>query len=347
MEDEIINSVITIVGSINYDLVTYISSIPDAGETKQSNSFETHFGGKGLNQAISTSKLIPRLEKTRIKIQMCGNVGDDSFGMDLEKYLVKNTINIENVKNLTGTNTGVAVIIVEEDSNGENRILITPGANAKTLPTNEEYEKLFNITDKDIKQYVILQNETPNTVETINWLHTNRPNINIIYNPSPFIDLPSEIYKKIDVLVVNETEALMSANDMLKDEKLRDFKEEIAKDKISGFHKLATTLRQLINLDKLNLVIITLGSTGSLYSSKESGDDLKFFKSNKIPKDKVKDTTGAGDTFLGAIVSQLSLGNSIDSAMKFAIYASSLTVQKKGAAETIPVYEDVAKLLKD
>lgn len=333
-------SVVTVIGSINYDLVTYMGTIANAGETKAAKSFETHYGGKGLNQAISTCKLIPDTARDQVKIQMCANVGDDTFGPILKDYLVQEKVNIDFVDTVKNQSTGVAVIVVEEDLGGENRILITAGANGDLQPTEKQYERLFQ-PNFEGNQFVILENETPNTLNTIEWLSANRPKVNICYNPSPFKDFSKEVYSKIDVLIVNETEALMCSENILSAEELDSFKAEIAGDKIGGYTKLANKLANSISSTNLNLCIITLGSQGALYSTlKESC----FFESNKISKEKVVDTTGAGDTFLGGIISQLSLGKTIGDAMKFASKASSLTVQAKGAAEAVPYYKDVMEI---
>ncbi|RLP62541.1 hypothetical protein L150_01240, partial [Candida albicans Ca529L] len=111
-------------------------------------------------------------------------------------------------------------------------------------------------------------------------------------------------------------------------------------------------LQKLINPDNVQIIVITMGSKGSIYIAKNSGGGggsggsqttPQFIKSRKV--EKVIDTTGAGDTFFGAIVSNLALGKSIDYAIKFATTASSLTIQKKGAAEGIPSYEEVMEIL--
>ncbi|CAI5757177.1 unnamed protein product [Candida verbasci] len=317
--------IVTIIGSLNYDLVTFTNKVPEGGETYQANSFETHFGGKGLNEAIAVSKLSPQ---NSIITRMVGKVGDDTFGKDMKQYLKDNNVDVSNVETLNGISSGVAVILVEEQC-GENRILITPGSNGELKPSNEEYEKLFPKDDEG--SYVILQNEYPHTLQSVNWLKLNRPNINIGYNPSPYKpELNNKNFlSKIDLLIVNEGEARdVAKNIMAKDE--NDLKE------------LAKKLHSLINSKNLSTIIITLGSKGSLYTN--DGIDVKFEPSIKV--EKVVDTTGAGDTFFGGIVSNLALGKSLGEAVKFATNACGLAIQKKGAAEGIPNYEEVIKLIK-
>lgn len=98
--------------------------MPAGGETLTASSFDTGFGGKGANQAVACA----RLADESVKVQMVGQVGDDSFGKDYLAALAKDGINSTQVKVLEGMKTGIANIIVEEET-GENRILLATNAN--------------------------------------------------------------------------------------------------------------------------------------------------------------------------------------------------------------------------
>ncbi|RCK63211.1 Ribokinase [Candida viswanathii] len=324
------NPTVTIIGSLNYDLVTFTKKVPDAGETFQAHTFETHMGGKGLNEAIAVSKLSPRHGQS-IETRMIGKIGTDPFGTQLKQCLVDNGVNVEHVGTVEGS-SGVAVILVEEDS-GENRILITPGSNGELKPSEEEYERYF---PSDDDSFVVLQNEYPDTVKTVEWLKKNRASVNIAYNPSPFKPewITGDLLSKIDLLIVNEGEAL----DVAKHLGLLEAIPESAEDEVEKFTALAKSLKDSINQDNVNTVIITMGSKGCVYVSK-SINAPDFIKSKKV--EKVIDTTGAGDTFFGGVVLNLALGKDIKEAVQFATTASSLAIQKKGAAEGIPSYDDV------
>lgn len=386
------NPSITIIGSLNYDLVTYTNKVPQGGETYQANSFETHVGGKGLNESIAVAKLTPKnsvlLSSTTTTtttsgdgdgaIRMVGKIGDDSFGQQLKQFLIDNKVNVDHVHTVNNQTSGVAVILVEEET-GENRILITLGANGELKLDEKEYESIFPKTTGSITttkegeggylSFVILQNEYPDTVKSINWIKSNRPQLNIAYNPSPFKSelITKELLSKIDLLIVNEGEALDVANHLLKNSHQQDLIDkinQINKSNVTNstgnnhtllvevFLKLAIELQKLINPDNVQIIVITMGSKGSIYIAKNSGGGggsggsqttPQFIKSRKV--EKVIDTTGAGDTFFGAIVLNLALGKLIDYAIKFATTASSLTIQKKGAAEGIPSYEEVMEIL--
>lgn len=251
--------IVTIIGSLNYDLVSFTKKVPEAGETYQADSFETHMGGKGLNEAIAVSKLSP---PETIETRMIGKIGTDPFGIQLKQYLIDNKVNVENVDTIEGS-SGVAVIMVEEDS-GENRILITPGSNGQLKPSDEQYNEYF--PNKDDSSFVILQNEYPDTINTINWLKTNRPKVNIAYNPSPFKSelITSSLLSKIDLLIVNEGEAL----DVAKHLGILETMPQSIDDEIEKFSNLAKSLQDSINKDNVNVVIITMGSKGCVYVSK-------------------------------------------------------------------------------
>lgn len=333
------SSTITIIGSLNYDLVTYTDSVPEGGETYQANSFQNHLGGKGLNEAIATSRLSG--DKSKCHVRMVGNVGNDSFGKELKQALVDSNVDTKYVKTLDGQSSGVAVIIVEEES-GENRILITAGANGELRPTSDEYETYFP-KDAEGNQYVVLQNEYPDTVKSIDWLKKNRPNINIAYNPSPFKPelINQDFWSKIDFLIVNEGEALSVASALLSENEITKFREIIDENKVKGFSSLASKLQDLLNPDNISTVVITMGSKGSIFTTRNI--EPTFVESEKVTN--VVDTTGAGDTFFGGVVLQLATGTSIEKAVDFATKASSLVIQKKGAATSIPTIDEVKKYM--
>lgn len=339
---------ITIIGSLNYDLVTYTSRLPEAGETFQADSFETHFGGKGFNQAIAAGTLLPTAHTEDREVRMVGRVGTDAFGSQMKHFLLERGVQIKHVTNVPDANTGVAVILVE--GNGENRILITPGANGELNLDEKDYQDLFfepsPSSESSFKShYVILQNEQPDPLKSINWLHANRPSVNIAYNPSPYKEYNCsnpQVLGMIDILVVNEGEALSCAGSLLSAKEVADFDLGIKADEVLGLKMLAVALATLINTEKNNIVVITIGSRGSVCGS------LNFepFFAPALKVENVVDTTGAGDTFLGGFVSQLASGKGVDEAVKFATAAAALAVQKKGAAEAIPSYEQVMELLK-
>ncbi|GMG00369.1 transferase activity, transferring phosphorus-containing groups protein [[Candida] boidinii] len=350
---------ITIIGSLNYDFVTFTSRVPDAGETIQGESFEQHIGGKGLNEAIAASRLLDRSEKNNEQsgdkpdreVRMWGKVGNDMFGDKMLKFLEDSKVKVDLVEKLDGVSSGSATILVETLQQGENRIVIIPGANGHLKPDHLEFSKTFeNAKDGD---FVIIQNEFPVPLESVNWIATNKPELKIAYNPSPFKKelLDADILDKLSYLIVNEGEAIdlinsVASNDRDGDDdfasnldQLHKIKTEFSKISIRYAEKLISIIRKILPNPEL---IITLGSKGCFYT--ENISNVFYQSSCKVAN--VIDTTGAGDTFLGGVVSQLHNGNSMKDSIKFATVASSLVVQKKGAAESVPLHDEVLNEMK-
>ena len=127
---------ISVVGSLNVDLVARVPRVPSAGETLTASGFETGHGGKGANQAIACARLsrsarqAPKDDDGSVHVRMIGAVGDDQFGREFRDALQKDGIDVEGVKVVESDKTGVAFILVE-DATGENRIIVSPGANYK------------------------------------------------------------------------------------------------------------------------------------------------------------------------------------------------------------------------
>lgn len=127
-------AVISVIGSLNVDLVTRTSRVPVAGETLTSESFDIGYGGKGANQAVACARLSRTQQQATngtasdVEVRMVGAVGDDEFHAGFLKSLQRDGVGIGGVEVLKGKKTGVAVITVET-STGENRIMFCPGAN--------------------------------------------------------------------------------------------------------------------------------------------------------------------------------------------------------------------------
>jgi ribokinase len=115
---------VVVVGSINIDLVVNAERIPAKGETVLGKEFRIHPGGKGANQAVAVGRL-------GYPVRMIGRLGDDSFGFQLRQNLEHAGVDIAGVATTEGS-SGIAVIAVAQ--NGENSIVITPGANSKVTP---------------------------------------------------------------------------------------------------------------------------------------------------------------------------------------------------------------------
>lgn len=265
-------------------------------------------GGKGANQAVQLSKLGG-------KAFMAGCVGNDKFGEELLSNLQKHNVNTDNVKLSEKNNTGMGIVNVFDD--GKLIATITRGANYDI--TNSDIDKIKN--EIISAQIIILQMEIP--IEVIEYVINlaSKHDVYIILNAAPACEIKEEVLSKVNCLVVNETEASFYLNKEIND----------VKSSIENCEELYGKIKDLL--------IITLGENGSLlYDGKEK---LHI----KARKAEVTETTGAGDSFIGAFAYKLLNDSSYKEAAEFASLVSSITVTKIGAQDSMPTYEEVKKFL--
>lgn len=311
--------IITVFGSLNYDLVTISNRLPDAGESIIANKFERHHGGKGANQCLAAA----RLSSPDVKVRMIGRVGNDLFGQELMKSMEEESIDISGIQVIDRISTGVATIFVDEES-AENRILVFPGANGtwNSIPPS------LKASGTAEKQMLILQNEIPVKVVYQALEAAHKDGLITVYNPSP-IDrsTPLEVYKNADYLILNTTEADSLLETLVADWKSIDNDKKRA---IEGLSVLGKAFK-----DSSTKIVITLGKNGYVYSPDKEGQASK-------PPGPLVDTTGAGDTFLGAFAASIiekpsDMAKALDRASK----ASAIAVTRAGAAESIPLLKEL------
>lgn len=305
--------IITIIGSLNADLVTYTSRIPRGGETLQANSFNTGSGGKGGNQAAACARLSrPRgqLSKGTAAIRMVGAVGHDLYGETLRRDLAASGVETSDIAIKKDVTTGVAIIIVEEAS-GENRILLDAGANHSMAPTD------FATLPRPTPALVILQLEIRLDATLGILAAARREHVEVLLNPAPAVVLPDEAYDGLAHLILNESEAVILAG--CTDAQIQD----------DGY--LPVVGRTFHGRGVAN-VVITLGARGAFYSGAAGAAGLV-----RAMKVAVVDTTAAGDTFVGAYALEVVRpGFDLKTAVEKANRASAVTVGRKGAQESIP-----------
>lgn len=287
------------------DLVVSVNEFPKPGETVLGKQHHWFPGGKGANQAVAARRL-------GCEVCMIGKIGSDNLGEAAIVNLQHEGIDIRKVKRIDGP-TGLAVINV--NSQGENNIVVSPGANLVWDETDDELREL--LTGYSI---VLLQQEIP--------LHVNERILKIAKENDAFTVLNAAPVDKsiikslhlVDLLIVNEIELSV-----------------LSGVEITGYSAMEEALRKLAVLCKK--IIVTLGKDGCALW------DQKF---SRIPAYHVTavDTTAAGDAFVGAVVSALSEGNALTKAARWASAAGALTVTKLGAQASIPYREDVLNFIK-
>ena len=189
---------ITVVGSLNMDLITIVGRFPEPGETIMGMDFKQSFGGKGANQAVAAARL-------GSSVRMIGRVGDDAFGRRYVRHLAQESIFVDHVEPVTHLPTGTASIIVAE---GNSTVLVVPGANDKLSPSDLESCK-EQIEGSDI---LLLQLEIPMETVAKALDIAAKSKVTTVLNPAPFQDIPEDWWERITYLTPNEHEAEMLVN---------------------------------------------------------------------------------------------------------------------------------------
>ncbi len=299
---------IYVLGSINMDMVAVPPYMPKNGETLTANKYYTNPGGKGANQASAIAKLGG-------KVKMIGKVGSDAYGPVMKNNLASYGVDVENVTAVEG-NSGIAIIIVVD---GDNRIILDPGANFKV--TKEDVDKgLEKAKSGDI---LIMQLEVPMDIVTYAADVAKNKGMTVILNPAPAVPLGQDLLCNVDIITPNETETEILTG--------------ISPD---SEVELALAVKEYYKYGIKN-VVITMGSRGAVVTY---GNNIVPIEARKV---KAVDTTSAGDTYVGAIAVKLDAGVDIVTACKFASVASSITVTRAGAAQSIPTLEEVEEIMKN
>ena len=239
-------------------------------------------------------------------VSFIGAIGKDHNGDLVDSFLKEQGLNARLKR--SNKPTGIAFIILEEQS-AENRILIVQGAN--TDLAKEDIDKNLDLfTEGDI-----LLTQFENDMETVSYVikKAYEKHMLVVVNPAPIKELKEEYYQYIDYLVPNEheLETLSQKTDIL------------------------LAAKELLSRGAKN-VIVTLGEKGSVLINKDEYIKVEPHKVDAV------DTTAAGDSYLGALVSKLSEGKSIKEAMEFAsLCSSSKTVTKKGAIVSLPHLDEL------
>jgi len=333
--------VIRVVGSLNIDFVTLTPRVPGPGETLTATSLSVNAGGKGANQAVACGRaaFVSKTEQD-VRVEMIGAVGanDPYYASLLRPILEESGVSTKGVTEITGSQTGTATILVDEGAAGENRILVVPGANHAGMG---DLPKIIDATAKNAEpDVVVMQGEIPRSTVLGLLKHFNSSNKTcVIFNPAPIFPagIPLDALQGLAVLVVNETECLQLFSVV---EQLRAV-DLPGEDDLSEA-QLKRLTNQLHQVSGITIVVVTLGARGVYYSN--SGSDVRGMVA-AIKVDRVVDTTGAGDTFVGyfatSLARHLATGRTLAdfdtaSAVGRANVAAAKCVQKAGAMQSIP-----------
>mmetsp|Transcript_49615 Transcript_49615/g.105591 ORF Transcript_49615/g.105591 Transcript_49615/m.105591 type:complete len:567 (-) Transcript_49615:107-1807(-) len=293
---------ICVVGACFTDLVTFSSRMPNPGETLPGSKFITGFGGKGANQAVQAARL-------GANVMMISKVGGDTFGADTLKNFKEQGIDAKHVQVVEGESSGVAPIFVNETT-GQNSILIIPGALDKLNAGDIELAR------NDIRgsKLMICQLECPLEATMAALKVAKEEGVTTLLNTAPAKPLPDEIWAFCDIVCPNEPELqMLSGKPTSTDEEVKAAAEVL-------LHRGAKKL------------IVTLGERGCALF--ETGKDPLFVATKMV---KAKDTTGAGDSFLGAFAASIAKdGSSLEAAMSKGNAVAAVSVTRIGTQLSFP-----------
>lgn len=303
-------SKITVVGSVNIDLVVRTPRMPQKGETILGGPFFSGPGGKGANQAVGAARLGG-------EVTMVARVGRDQFGDTAVSNFRQEGVGLDCVLRSGEAHTGIASILV--DAAGENVIVVASGANAELSPADVE-ASADAITGADV---MLVQLESPMvTVQrAIEVAHS--AGVTVLLNPAPGQPLTDDLLRQVDVLTPNQTETQI----------------------ITGL-PAGTPVEAKLAADALlgkgvGTVIVTLGRAGALAVTNDGVAHVAGFTVDAV------DTTGAGDAFNGALAVALAEGRPLVEAVTFANAVAALQVTRQGAAAAMPTRDEVEAFLLD
>lgn len=289
---------VAVVGSANMDLVAMAPALPRPGETMLGTDFVMVPGGKGANQAIAAAR-------AGASCAFLGAIGSDSFGVTLKARIGAAGVDTGHLRVVYGT-SGVALVMVNAE--GENAILVTPGANdALTGLTDEE---LSTVRAADV---LVAQLEIPVETVTEAAVAARAAGTRVVVNAAPARPLPDELLAAVDVLVVNEREAQALTG------RGRDAPQAL--------------------LELTPRAVLTLGAEGVWYGDRDG-------TAAHVPPVKVDtvDSTAAGDAFTAALAVGWGEGRDLVDAVRWAAAAGAACARRLGASVALPYRAEIDEL---
>lgn len=301
---------ITIIGSYNVGLFLKGSDFPKIGETIIADQFFEGGGGKGSNQAVAAAKFGART-------RFISRLGADKYGLDALKIYNNYKISTDMIKLDATIHSGISIILI--DKKGNNIISVAPGANFKL--SKQDIDSAENVLKESMIVGFQLENDYNVVSYGIRKVHDS--NVLTFLDPAPAIKLPDEIFRYIDIIKPNETEAFTLTGIKIEDIQSAEYAGKWLIDK------------------GVKTVILTLGEKGALLVTNEHTEYFPAPKLNTI------DTTGAGDIFSGAFFYSFQNGNTIRESIQFSVVAASISTTKTGVIESIPEITEINDFIKN
>ncbi|MGE7370732.1 ribokinase [Neorhizobium sp. NPDC001467] len=295
---------ITVLGSINMDLIATTPRLPQPGETVAGTGFATAAGGKGANQALAA-------RRAGSGVRMAGAVGEDEFAGPALELLDQAGVDLTAVAR-SDAPTGTAQILVGGD--GENMIVVVPGANG-TIDDDQAHRAVGTMRAGSL---LMLQLEIPAASVERALLSARAQHIVSILNTAPLTPQAAELATLADIVIANETEFSLLVGRPITQADARE-----------------SAMREW-HSERGQALIVTLGGEGVIAIRNGVIHTAKGLDIRPV------DTVGAGDTFCGYLVSGLEQGLDFPDALRRAAIAGSLACMKAGAQPSIPSADEVA-----
>ncbi|QDT63828.1 ribokinase [Calycomorphotria hydatis] len=299
---------VTVVGSINMDLVLRCAQLPKPGETISVQSYSEVPGGKGANQAVSASR-------AGANVSMIGRVGDDAFADQLIEELEASGVDCSSVLRTSDCPSGLAVIGVEDE--GQNAIMFVGGANTRLCPS--DIKSLSHVVESS--DVILLQLEIPHETVMEAISIANAAGVRVILDPAPAPEFVSEELLQVDLICPNEHEA-----------------SHISGLPVNDMQQIAAAAKAIYERGPRH-VVITLGGGGAYLYDSDGGRLIEPFET------KVKDTTAAGDAFIGALAVHWAEGNELAESVRFGNAAGSIAASREGAQPSMGRRSEIENII--
>lgn len=300
---------VTVFGSFVVDLMGRTPHLPVPGETVKGSMFRMGPGGKGFNQGVAA-------HKAGADVTMVTKIGRDTFGDVALNTMKELNMSQDRLFYSEDTETGCALIIVDENTS-QNEIAVILGA-CNTI-TDEEVDSLGDLLDES--EYLLTQLETNvSAVERIVSLAT-RKGVKVILNTAPVQPIGDDLLNKVYLITPNEVEAEILTGIPVNSQEDAD--------------RAADWFFQ----KGVENVVITLGSRGVYVATKQRRELISAYQVDAI------DTTGAGDAFNGGLVAALAEGKDLWEAAEFANALAALSVQRMGTTMSMPTRTEIDNFL--
>ncbi|MFG6459589.1 ribokinase [Roseateles sp. BYS96W] len=298
---------ILVLGSVNRDLIVHAPRLPLPGETLRGQRFGSCLGGKGANQSVAAARLGAR-------VALAARVGLLENGAAMVEQLKGEGVDTRAVAQPADEVPGVALIVVGAED-AENQIVTVAGSNGR-LPLSQ-----VEALDVAGLRWLVAQQELPLESVSRAFERAHAAGVKTLLNAAPYRPGCESLLPLVDLLVVNalEAQALVTT--------------------LGGGVAEPEALAQTLRAKGPSAVLVSLGAAGLCWVDAEG--------TRRVPARAVKavDTVGAGDTLVGALVTALAEGQSVDRALAFAQAAAALAVSRPGVQDAMPRRDEVEQLL--